>query len=384
MRQGQAAACAAVLLTVCACGGSASNPLQLSQAGTPVNRIPAVTNIVATPAIVDPGAAGVVVVTAADPDGDALTYEYSSDHGAVPGGTQGSTVPYTAGPERIQFDTVRVTVRDSRGGVVTSAISIGISPNAPPIGVNPFPRPGDATSPSPAPQPTPRPDPSSTPEPNPSPKPTPSPTPSPMPTPTPTPMPTPTPTPAPNRPPTIDSITGDGGSCHPAAGQACSVALTANASDPDGDPLSYSWSGCASGTGRTASCTVGSLGAVAATVHVTDARGASANGNASASGKNAAPGVNCPGDTSVHWGTQITVPVESFDADGDSLDCGASTPGGSEDVPGAVNSSDCSSVTLTTCANNSGSSNCFDRFTVNVSDGYSSAQCTFKVTGTYK
>lgn len=55
-------------------------------------------------------------------------------------------------------------------------------------------------------------------------------------------------------------------SCHPP----CALELTAMAEDPDQDPLSYTWSGCASGTERAARCSLTAAGHFTAAVAVQD------------------------------------------------------------------------------------------------------------------
>ncbi|MDZ4676339.1 MAG: hypothetical protein SGI74_02425 [Oligoflexia bacterium] len=70
-----------------------------------------------------------------------------------------------------------------------------------------------------------------------------------------------------NRPPTAFIVKS--GSCvYP-----CDPTFTVHATDPDGDTLSYQWSGCSVGTGRTISCHVSFIVPVVATVRVFDNRG---------------------------------------------------------------------------------------------------------------
>jgi hypothetical protein len=61
--------------------------------------------------------------------------------------------------------------------------------------------------------------------------------------------------------------------CAPQVGRPCTLDVVAQASDPDGDPVRYTWSGCASGTGDRAVCTVQRPGTVVASVEVSDDRG---------------------------------------------------------------------------------------------------------------
>lgn len=131
----------------------------------------------------------------------------------------------------------------------------------------------------------------------PSPGATPAPSASPTPTATPTaPPPTPVPTPEPspvNRPPTV--LLSGGGSCHPSAAgsrlgaRSCSVGFRAEAKDPDGDRLEYSWSGCTSGSGTSADCTIATPGPHTAVVTVRDGHGGVAIASAAAQGVNQPP-----------------------------------------------------------------------------------------------
>jgi hypothetical protein len=94
-----------------------------------------------------------------------------------------------------------------------------------------------------------------------------------------------------------------GGSCHPrrtfqGAVDPCERQFTANAHDPDGDHLTYAWSGCASGTGTTATCSVDAIRTFTARVTVRDGRGESANASATATGVNLPPNVRVGGPTS--------------------------------------------------------------------------------------
>jgi len=95
-----------------------------------------------------------------------------------------------------------------------------------------------------------------------------------------------------NQPPTV-SLSG-GGSCYPHRLEPCTVTFHAMASDPDGDRLTYSWAGCASGGGAdvmSASCKVTAPGEFTATATVDDGRGASARASSKAQGVNKPPKV---------------------------------------------------------------------------------------------
>jgi hypothetical protein len=104
----------------------------------------------------------------------------------------------------------------------------------------------------------------------------------------------------------------------------CTLTVVAQASDPDGDPLRYVWSGCASGTSARVVCTVERLGPVVASVEVTDDHGHTVTGTLSAEG-NAPPDV-----TVVFQGPSVCTPqpgkpcaldvlAQASDLDGDPL-----------------------------------------------------------------
>ncbi len=86
-----------------------------------------------------------------------------------------------------------------------------------------------------------------------------------------------------------------GGSCHPSAPESargatpCSVMVQAEASDPDGDPVTYAWSGCASGAAASAACVVSRPGPHQASVVVRDGRGGEATATVTVQGMNQPP-----------------------------------------------------------------------------------------------
>jgi len=80
--------------------------------------------------------------------------------------------------------------------------------------------------------------------------------------------------------------------CAPQPGAPCTVDVVAQAVDPDGDTLHYSWSGCTAGRSERALCIVSAPGSATATVTVDDqhAHVVSASGTASG-GHNRLPDV---------------------------------------------------------------------------------------------
>jgi hypothetical protein len=195
-----------------------------------------------------------------------------------------------------------VTAADNKGGSTTGAISFGLGPESVGIG-----------------GPSPQPDPNPQPNPPPSPQPAPTPNPTPSPNPGPTPNPQPTPTPQPNGAPTV-SVSSTGTACHPSPSSPCSIPVQAQASDPDGDVLTYAWQGCASGSSLTSSCSVTSPGVKTATITVTDTKGMSATASVNLTGMNNAPNIsNCRSDPDpLPSNTGGTWMFSSHDLDGDS------------------------------------------------------------------
>jgi hypothetical protein len=104
--------------------------------------------------------------------------------------------------------------------------------------------------------------------------------------------------------------------CHPN----CSLTVLANADDPDGDLLRYTWSGCTGGVEPTSRCTIDAPGSFTAAVVVEDGRGGVATAAITLEGRNARPTVT-GGRTFSGVGPERFL-IESDDADGDPLLCG--------------------------------------------------------------
>lgn len=102
--------------------------------------------------------------------------------------------------------------------------------------------------------------------------------------------------------------------CSPLPSKPCTLNLFAQASDPDGDALTYKWSGCGAGSSPRTTCTVDRLGAVQATVDVSDNHGHTANGSISATGTNHPPGVQ------IGYVTLLPTAVDVIDLLGNVID----------------------------------------------------------------
>jgi hypothetical protein len=91
-------------------------------------------------------------------------------------------------------------------------------------------------------------------------------------------------------------------SCHPT----CTVTFTASGTDPEGDPLSYSWSGCASGTGTSKTCQITSMATITATVTASDGNGTSTSASKSVLPSNQTPSITNPGNKTWPKNTDVS------------------------------------------------------------------------------
>lgn len=120
-----------------------------------------------------------------------------------------------------------------------------------------------------------------------------------------------------NRPPTVRALALlPEAECHPR----CSLTVEAVAEDPDGDELSYVWSGCASGTDERESCSIPQPGDYTASVTVSDGRGGVASAFVDLRGVNRPPVVQ--GTAQVFGAGTWRILVENEDPDGDPTVCG--------------------------------------------------------------
>jgi hypothetical protein len=184
-----------------------------------VNRPPVITSATAQPQPVPRGGASLVDVTAHDPDGDALVFEFKADTGALaPEAGRPMQARYSPAETGPIADRVTITVSDARGMHTTTTIAISIE--------------GGPAAPPPTPEPTLAPVASFTqpPPPTATPKPTRA-----APPPTAIPPPTSAPTERPNRPPVLQEGTtiGELGD-NP-------IVLVATGNEPDGEPITFSW-----------------------------------------------------------------------------------------------------------------------------------------------
>ncbi|MEP6918086.1 MAG: hypothetical protein ABJC89_20735 [Acidobacteriota bacterium] len=95
-----------------------------------------------------------------------------------------------------------------------------------------------------------------------------------------------------NGPPSVTVAFPVGTHCTPSLNAPRTLEVVAQGVDPEGDNLHYSWSGCATGAGQHAVCTVAAPGPVAATVTVDDGFAHIVRASASATGINRLPDVS--------------------------------------------------------------------------------------------
>ena len=118
----------------------------------------------------------------------------------------------------------------------------------------------------------------------------------------------------PNAAPIVTVVVEGASACEPQPGKPCTIQVVAQASDPDGDPLRYAWSGCATGTAARATCQLDRPGASRASVEVSDDHGHSVSGSVAVFGD----GINRP--PGVQIGYIIAYPSGSFDLLGSVVD----------------------------------------------------------------
>jgi hypothetical protein len=192
-----------------------------------VNRPPAITKVDVQPAIVAAGGTATLRVTAEDPDGDALRFEYKAGTGRITtDASRPNEARYSPAESTSIADRVTVTVTDAHGLSASASSAVGIEAAGPPGAAipeaEPTPVPPTATAAVPIAE-TPPPLPATA-----------------APTPARTLAPAPAPAPQENRPPVLD-----GGYKAARVGNN-SIRLVATGHDPDNDPIEHEWdlSGC--------------------------------------------------------------------------------------------------------------------------------------------
>lgn len=90
------------------------------------NNSPVIVDVFVDPLIINVGSAATIKVTAYDPDGDALSFSWSSALGDIIG--SGSEVRYTAAFCCVGLNTITVTVSDSKGAKVSRDVRVEIQP----------------------------------------------------------------------------------------------------------------------------------------------------------------------------------------------------------------------------------------------------------------
>lgn len=114
--------------------------------------------------------------------------------------------------------------------------------------------------------------------------------------------------------------TSGGGSCHPSGSSpfTCTTPVTVSCSDPDGDPLVVTWSGCASGTGNNATCTLTQIGANTAKATASDGW-TTASSTVDSTGTDTPPMHHYDIGPSYNGGAYTEIPFAFDDAENDPL-----------------------------------------------------------------
>jgi hypothetical protein len=90
------------------------------------NNPPVIENVFLEPLVINVGTTATIKVNAYDPDGDQLTYSWSTALGDIIG--SGSQVRYTAAFCCVGSNNISLIVSDTRGGKTTEEIRIEINP----------------------------------------------------------------------------------------------------------------------------------------------------------------------------------------------------------------------------------------------------------------
>lgn len=90
------------------------------------NNPPVIESVFLDPLVINVGTTATIIVNAYDPDGDQLTYAWSTALGDIIG--SGSQVRYTAAFCCVGSNNITLIVSDTRGGKATEEIRIEINP----------------------------------------------------------------------------------------------------------------------------------------------------------------------------------------------------------------------------------------------------------------
>lgn len=114
------AALAALLAPLAGCFDGA----QPGDGPTPGNQPPTITDLSASPTTITVAETSIITATALDPDGDPLSYSWSSPSGFLTGG--GVSVTYWPAPCCLGTWTITVTVSDGRGGSAQQSVNVTV------------------------------------------------------------------------------------------------------------------------------------------------------------------------------------------------------------------------------------------------------------------
>jgi Bacterial Ig domain len=131
-RQSRVALVASVLISAIFLTSACTSPPPPPPPPPPTNQLPVIDSLSSDKTEVPTSSEVQIVAQASDPDGDTLTYQWSTTGGIFSG--EGSTIIWTA-PAVSDNYTVTVTVSDDKGGTASKSMTIAAiyMPNHPPV-----------------------------------------------------------------------------------------------------------------------------------------------------------------------------------------------------------------------------------------------------------